>query len=71
MVTFVSSAVCNFERRNMIRSTWASVRYAGGALFHTVFVVGKTKDQHEQINLNREQTKNHDLMQIDVEDTYR
>ena len=70
MVIFIESAITNFQRRKMIRETWGSVLYLNGSKFHVVFVIG-TKDEQTQLLINEEQKKHHDVMQIDVIDSYR
>ena len=59
----VKSSIGNFKIRETIRRTW-------GNYTRTVFVVGKSIDQHITFQLQKEINQNNDILQIDIFETY-
>ncbi|XP_076816992.1 beta-1,3-galactosyltransferase 5-like isoform X1 [Clavelina lepadiformis] len=69
MVTFVKSTATNFDRRNLLRSTWASLKKIENRSLFTVFVIGKT-DSDVQALIDEEHETYHDILQITKTENY-
>ncbi|CAK8679827.1 unnamed protein product [Clavelina lepadiformis] len=70
MVTFVKSTATNFDHRNLLRSTWASLRKIENRSLFTVFVIGKT-DSDVQALIDEEHETYHDILQTTEPENYQ
>ena len=76
MLILVTSQASNYERRQIIRKTWASEsnlrnlkNSSGLVYFKVVFVVGK--DTNPKSGLRLEQKANGDVIEADIKETYQ
>jgi hypothetical protein len=72
LLVIVISAVDNFERRRMIRESWASkdgVMVAGNSV-QVVFLVGLSSNQSTTLTLKNESIVHRDIIQVNVNDAY-
>uniref|UniRef100_H2XVC8 Hexosyltransferase n=1 Tax=Ciona intestinalis TaxID=7719 RepID=H2XVC8_CIOIN len=67
---FVKSLYLGIHKRNMIRSTWASVRYIEGCAFMTIFVMGNPLNDTKAA-VKQEMLVHSDILQYDGPDDYR
>ena len=68
----VKSAAGNVVNREILRRTWASMRYIDGYKIATIFVIGKIDvDPKAQIFLNEEYNRYGDILQLNISDKYR
>ncbi|XP_059814315.1 beta-1,3-galactosyltransferase 5-like [Hypanus sabinus] len=68
LVLLVTSSPGQFEARSVIRQTWGSERWVGGARAVTYFVLGHGRRQQDWIQ--REGDMHRDIIQGDFDDTY-
>lgn len=66
----IKSRPRNFERRETIRKTWASVRFLDGGKFDHVFLMGREKPGQTSL-LKKEYEKYGDILQYDEADAIR
>ncbi|CAK8680051.1 unnamed protein product [Clavelina lepadiformis] len=71
MIFLVKSAPKNFQRRQVIRKTWGFIKSIQGMTFATIFLVGTTNSNQTQSYLEEENQIFGDLLQCNVQDTYR
>ncbi|XP_063880299.1 beta-1,3-galactosyltransferase 5-like [Scylla paramamosain] len=71
ILAVVITAVENFERRERVRSTWASPEFYQYTGIKAVFVVGYPNSKTLQESLDDEIDKYEDIIQADFMDTYR
>ncbi|XP_076813670.1 beta-1,3-galactosyltransferase 5-like [Clavelina lepadiformis] len=69
MVYLVKSAIYNKERRDAIRETWASVKVFDGAIFQIVFILGKSKSESVNREINIEASRHGDILLCDELDS--
>ena len=69
LLMIVSSAPGNFQRRNLIRKTWAFER-AFRPRWTTVFLVGQTRDEAVSVILLKEDEAHKDLVRASYYDHY-
>lgn len=64
----------NYERREVLRKTWAKERQINGLQLRRIFIVGTTDDGFEKIRTNKlleaEQREHNDIIQWDIRDTH-
>lgn len=72
LITIIS-AVLSTERRKTIRSTWASVRTYGNFSIMHAFVLGQSSTLNTSIqrNIVEENSRHHDIIQGNFQDTYK
>ncbi|XP_039260576.2 beta-1,3-galactosyltransferase brn-like [Styela clava] len=70
MIVFVKSHTSHRSRRMLARMSWASFEYVDGIRIETIFIVGKAENQIEQSQLEDENKKYGDLLQINIEEKY-
>ncbi|KAB5567066.1 hypothetical protein PHYPO_G00228530 [Pangasianodon hypophthalmus] len=70
----IKSSPPNYERREVLRKTWASERLQSGVWIRTVFISGTTGDRFEKKRLNKllqlENRKYQDILQWDFQDSF-
>ena len=66
LIIYILSTVINFQRRKVIRSTWASP--LPDTCF--VFILGNPRDSSTQLLVQQEKQQYRDIAQIDHEETY-
>jgi len=71
MIFLIKTAPKNVQRRNFIRASWGSVETLMGKRFRTIFLIGLVGSESEQKLLEEENDLFGDLLQCDLEDTYR
>lgn len=66
LIIYILSTVINFQRRKVIRSTWAS------PLPHTcfVFILGQSRSSENQLLVQQEKQQYRDIAQIDHDESY-
>ena len=69
LLMIISSAPGNFQRRNLIRKTWAFER-AFRPRWTTVFLVGQTRDEAVSVTLLKEDKAHKDLVRASYYDHY-
>ena len=67
----IKSATHRGFAREIIRRTWASVRYLEGYKFTSVFVMGEAKTAKERALIDEEEERYKDILQLNVSDEYR
>ena len=70
LVIFVPSAPQSFQKRNLTRTTWGSVKSIGGKRVETIYVLGRTNSSEVQQDINAESRKFGDILQVDFIDSY-
>lgn len=74
LLLVIKSSPRNFERREVLRKTWAMERKVDGVHIRRLFVSGTTAEGFEKIRLNKllklEQQEYNDIVQWDFEDTH-
>ncbi|KAJ6632920.1 Beta-1,3-galactosyltransferase brn [Pseudolycoriella hygida] len=72
LVFIVKSAMRNVNKRIAIRHSWGFERRFSDILIRTVFVLGQTAEQDEELQaqIDEEQQKFKDIVQVDFVDTY-
>lgn len=70
----IKSSPANYERREVLRKTWASERLQSGVWIRTVFISGTTGQGFEKKRLNKllelENREYQDILQWDFDDTF-
>ncbi|KAF4072711.1 hypothetical protein AMELA_G00266080 [Ameiurus melas] len=70
----IKSSPSNYERREVLRKTWASERLQSDKWIRTVFISGTTRGSFEKERLNKllelENQQNQDILQWDFEDSF-
>ncbi|XP_046728215.1 N-acetyllactosaminide beta-1,3-N-acetylglucosaminyltransferase 3-like isoform X2 [Silurus meridionalis] len=74
LLLVIKSSPPNYERREVLRKTWASERLENGVWIRTVFLSGTTGQSFEKERLNKllemENRENQDIIQWDFEDSF-
>ncbi|CAN9500948.1 unnamed protein product [Ophioblennius macclurei] len=74
LLLVVKSSPGNYERREVLRKTWAKERLQNGAWIRRLFISGVSGDGHERQRLNKllqlEQREHKDILQWDFSDTF-
>ncbi|XP_075880119.1 N-acetyllactosaminide beta-1,3-N-acetylglucosaminyltransferase 3-like [Nelusetta ayraudi] len=74
LLMVIKSSPGNYERREVLRKTWANERKVDGVQIRRMFISGTTADGFEKIRLNKllklEQQEYNDIVQWDFEDTH-
>lgn len=71
LIVMIKSQAGNHVRRTGIRRTWAKMKFYDGVRLEVVFIIGRSEENETQANLVAENEEFGDLLQIDLEDTYR
>ncbi|XP_030644456.1 N-acetyllactosaminide beta-1,3-N-acetylglucosaminyltransferase 3-like [Chanos chanos] len=74
LLLVVKSTPTNFERREVLRKTWAKERRHNGVWVRRVFISGTVGTHHEKRRMNRllrlENEEHRDILQWDFQDTF-
>lgn len=74
LLLVIKSSPWNYERREVLRKTWAKERLQDGVWIRRVFISGTTSTGYERQRLNRllqlENEKYQDVLQWDFDDTF-
>ena len=71
LLIIIHSAVANFQRRRILRETWAATDVLRGLSVRTVFLLGRNgSDRGNQVRINTEQASFGDVVQGDFQDTF-
>lgn len=74
LLLVIKSSPGNYERREVLRKTWAVERKVDGVHIRRLFITGTTAEGFEKIRLNKllksEQQEYNDIVQWDFEDTH-
>ncbi|CAM4718173.1 unnamed protein product [Leuciscus chuanchicus] len=74
LLLVIKSSPENYERREVLRKTWAKERLHKGVWIRRVFIIGTTKTGFEKRRLNKllklENNENKDILQWDFNDTF-
>ncbi|XP_053201843.1 beta-1,3-galactosyltransferase 5-like [Panonychus citri] len=71
LLIFIHSAPNNFEKRKIIRDTWASSQNISFSQIRRVFLLGLVDDIELQRSINQENKIHGDIIQGNFVDTYR
>ncbi|CAL4068846.1 unnamed protein product [Meganyctiphanes norvegica] len=71
MISYVHSAVHKKENRQLIRDTWANLRYYPILRMKVFFVFGAAVSKEEQDVIEKESSQYHDIIQLDFVDSYK
>lgn len=71
LLAFVHSAPSNFNKRNVIRETWASPKTLLRLNVKVVFIIGLSNDSSIEALLDKEHARHADLVQGNFVDTYK
>ncbi|KAK2841499.1 hypothetical protein Q7C36_013078 [Tachysurus vachellii] len=73
LLLVIKSSPSNYDRREVLRKTWALERLQSGVWIRTVFISGTTRDGYERERLNKllelENREYQDILQWDFDDT--
>lgn len=74
LLMVIKSFPSNYERREVLRRTWAEEKEVQGVQIRRVFLAGTTAAGFEKMRLNKllmlEQKQHHDIVQWDFDDTH-
>ncbi|XP_028817974.1 N-acetyllactosaminide beta-1,3-N-acetylglucosaminyltransferase 3-like [Denticeps clupeoides] len=74
LLLVIKSSPWNYDRREVLRKTWAAERLQGGAWVRRVFISGTAGAGHEKRKLNTllrlENREHRDILQWDFDDTF-
>lgn len=74
LLLVIKSSPNNYDRREVLRKTWAKERMHNGVWIRRVFILGSSGDGYEKIKLNKllqaEQEEFNDIIQWDFSDTF-
>nr|XP_057928367.1 N-acetyllactosaminide beta-1,3-N-acetylglucosaminyltransferase 3-like isoform X2 [Doryrhamphus excisus] len=74
LLLVIKSSPANYERREVLRKTWAKERLHNGVWIRRVFVAGTTNEGFEKTRLNKlleaEQQEHEDILQWDFADSF-
>ncbi|XP_056131824.1 N-acetyllactosaminide beta-1,3-N-acetylglucosaminyltransferase 3-like [Lampris incognitus] len=74
LLLVIKSSPWNYERREVLRKTWAKERLQNGMWIRRIFISGTTGTQFERRRLNRllqmEQREHNDILQWDFSDSF-
>ncbi|XP_030602857.1 N-acetyllactosaminide beta-1,3-N-acetylglucosaminyltransferase 3-like [Archocentrus centrarchus] len=74
LLLVIKSSPVNYDRREVLRKTWAEERLHNGVWIRRLFISGTTGDGFEKERLNKllemEQRENNDILQWDFSDTF-
>ncbi|XP_017268788.1 N-acetyllactosaminide beta-1,3-N-acetylglucosaminyltransferase 3-like [Kryptolebias marmoratus] len=74
LLLVIKSSPNNYDRREVLRKTWAKERMYRGVWIRRVFILGSSSDGHEKEKLNKllqvEQEEFSDILQWDFHDTF-
>ncbi|XP_039520244.1 LOW QUALITY PROTEIN: N-acetyllactosaminide beta-1,3-N-acetylglucosaminyltransferase 3-like [Pimephales promelas] len=74
LLLVIKSSPENYERREVLRKTWAEERLHKGVWIRRVFIIGTTKTGFEKRRLNKllklENNENKDILQWDFKDSF-
>lgn len=71
LLIFVASSVDHFEQRKVIRNTWGLKLLQIAYNYRIVYLLGKRKDPGTQAKVEKESYRYGDLIQIDLEESFR
>ncbi|XP_021173257.2 N-acetyllactosaminide beta-1,3-N-acetylglucosaminyltransferase 3 [Fundulus heteroclitus] len=74
LLLVIKSSAINYDRREVLRKTWAKERLSNGVWIRRIFISGTMGTGHEKKRLNKllklEQSKYNDILQWDFKDTF-
>ncbi|XP_026178663.1 N-acetyllactosaminide beta-1,3-N-acetylglucosaminyltransferase 3-like [Mastacembelus armatus] len=74
LLLVIKSSPVNYDRREVLRKTWAKERLHNGAWIQRIFISGTTDSGHEKQRLNKllelEQREYNDILQWDFSDSF-
>uniref|UniRef100_A0A3P8SE01 Hexosyltransferase n=1 Tax=Amphiprion percula TaxID=161767 RepID=A0A3P8SE01_AMPPE len=74
LLLIIKSSPVNYDRREVLRKTWAKERLQNGVWIRRLFISGTRGDGYEKKRLNKllklEQRENNDILQWDFSDTF-
>lgn len=74
LLLVIKSSPANYDRREVLRKTWAKERLHNGVWIRRIFISGTTDAGYEKERLNKvlelEQHEYHDILQWDFSDTF-
>ncbi|CAG00613.1 unnamed protein product [Tetraodon nigroviridis] len=74
LLLVVKSSPLNYDRREVLRKTWAAERLHNGAWIRRIFISGTTAEGHEKTRLNKlllaENREYKDILQWDFSDSF-
>ncbi|XP_026179523.1 N-acetyllactosaminide beta-1,3-N-acetylglucosaminyltransferase 3-like [Mastacembelus armatus] len=74
LLLVIKSSPVNYDRREVLRKTWAKERLHNGAWIRRIFISGTTDSGHEKQRLNKllelEQREYNDILQWDFSDSF-
>ncbi|PWA22883.1 hypothetical protein CCH79_00002079 [Gambusia affinis] len=74
LLLVIKSSAVNYDRREVLRKTWAEERLSNGVLIRRIFISGTMGTGYEKKRLNQllklEQSKHNDILQWDFNDTF-
>uniref|UniRef100_A0A3B5B8M8 Hexosyltransferase n=1 Tax=Stegastes partitus TaxID=144197 RepID=A0A3B5B8M8_9TELE len=74
LLLVIKSSPVNYDRRDVLRKTWAEERLQNGVWIRRLFISGTRGDGFEKMRLNKllklEQHENNDILQWDFDDTF-
>lgn len=74
LLLVIKSPAVNYDRREVLRKTWAEERLSNGKWIRRVFISGTMSTGHEKKRLNKllqlEKRKYNDILQWDFKDTF-
>lgn len=71
ILVYFHSATRNFQRRRILRETWANKFIFKNITMRTVFILGRTRDFIEQMKIKNENSAYGDIVQGDFLDTHQ
>lgn len=66
MIAVVKSWVVNRKIRDAIRETWGQIQSVKGSQIHVVFLLAKVSAEKFQTNIEEENNKFGDILQVDA-----
>ena len=71
LLVYIHSAPENFDRRDIIRSTWGRVKEHNGTKVQLMFIMGTTSNLTHMQEIQTESSKKKDILMVDFVDSYR
>ncbi|XP_068238792.1 beta-1,3-galactosyltransferase 1-like isoform X2 [Palaemon carinicauda] len=70
IINVVGTAPWEFKARSRIRKLWANEKYRNMTGFSTVFIIGQATDENIMKEVEKESDKYHDILLLDILDSY-
>ncbi|XP_076841584.1 N-acetyllactosaminide beta-1,3-N-acetylglucosaminyltransferase 3-like isoform X2 [Brachyhypopomus gauderio] len=74
LLLVIKSSPANYERREVLRKTWAAERLQNGKWIRTVFLTGTSGEGYQKLRLNKllqlENREHQDILQWDYKDSF-